>query len=127
MLEPVYANLDLKIIVCVETHAYKGEVEERVLEALFGKGGIRPRPGFFAPDNFTFGTPLERSQLEAVIQNVGGVKAVEQILIRRRGWFGWRLFSELTYKVGPNELVRVENSPLLPQRGSLNLQMEGGA
>jgi hypothetical protein len=127
VLDPVYANLDLQITVCVATSAYKGEVEERVLQALFGVTGIRPKTGFFSPDNFTFGTPLERSQLEAVIQEVAGVKAVENISIRRRGWFDWRDFSELTFNVAPNELIRLENDPQFPDRGSLKLVMDGGA
>jgi hypothetical protein len=127
VLDPIYANLDLVITVCVATSSYRGEVEERVLQALFGIKGIRPKPGFFSPDNFTFGTPLERSQLEAVIQEVSGVKAVEGILIRRRGWFDWREFSELTLTVEPNAVVRVANDPMFPSRGTVKLEMEGGA
>ena len=49
------------------------------------------------------------------------------MLVRRRGWFAWRVFSELTYPVASNEVVRVENNTLLPERGSLRLVMEGGA
>jgi hypothetical protein len=127
LLDPVYANLDLVIFVCVATSSFRGEVEALVLQALFGVTGVRPRPGFFSPDNFTFGTPLERSQLEAAIQNVEGVRAVEWMLIRRRGWFDWRLFSELTFIVGPGEVIRVENNRLLPERGSVRLEMRGGA
>jgi predicted phage baseplate assembly protein len=127
VLDPIYANLDLQITVCVETSSFKGEIEPRVLQALFGSSGIRPRRGFFSPDNFTFGTPLERSQLEAAIQEVSGVKAVETLLIRRRGWFDWRPFAELTFGVAPNELIRLANDPQFPDRGSLKLIMEGGA
>lgn len=127
LLDPRYATLDLEIVVCVAPSAYLGEVKERVLEALFGVKGVRPRPGFFSPDNFTFGTPLERSQLEAAIQRVEGVRAVEDLRIRRRGWFDWRVFSELTYPVAANEVIRVENDPLLPERGSVTLLMRGGA
>jgi hypothetical protein len=126
-LNPLYANLDLQIHICVEPFAYRGEVKARVLDALFGIGGVRPRPGFFAPDNFTFGTPLERSQLEAVIQDVPGVRAVEGMRIRRRGWFDWRNFDDLTYGVADNEVVRVENDPLVPEGGSMKLDMKGGA
>jgi hypothetical protein len=126
-LDPIYATFDMKITVCVATSAYCGEVKEAVLEALFGRRGVRPRPGFFSPDNFTFGTPLERSQLEAAIQAVPGVKAVEDICIRRRGWFNWRPFQELTYRAAPDELIRVVNDPNFPERGSLTLTMEGGA
>jgi hypothetical protein len=127
VLDPVYVNLDLKITVCVATSSFRGEVEERVLEVLFGVTGIRPAKGFFSPDNFTFGTPLERSQLESAIQQVSGVKAVEDISIRCRGFFDWREFSELTFRVAPNQLIRLANDPQFPDRGSLKLVMEGGA
>ena len=51
--------------MCVANFVYKGEVKKRVLDALFGIRGLRPQPGFFDSDRFTFGTPLERSELEA--------------------------------------------------------------
>ncbi len=127
VLDPVYATLDLDITVCVATFAYRAEVEEQVLIALFGKKGVRPIRGFFDPDNFTFGTPLDRSQLEEAIQEIPGVRAVEDILIRRRGWFPWRLLSELVFRVADNEVIRVENNRLLPERGSVKLTMKGGA
>jgi hypothetical protein len=126
-LDPIYANLDLDIAVCVATSAYRGEVEQSVLKVLLGVREVRPRTGFFAPDNFTFGTPLERSRLEAAIQDVPGVEAVEEMSIRRRGWFDWRPLTELTYAVGPGEIIRLENNPDFPERGSLILRMRGGA
>ena len=126
-LNPVFANIDLEIKICVATNAYRGEVEAGVREALLGKKGIRSHKGFFSPDNFTFGTPLDRSRLEADIQDVPGVNAVKGMLFRRRGWFDWRDFAELSYKVDKNEIIRIENDPLHPERGSLKLTMEGGA
>jgi hypothetical protein len=127
VLDPVYANLDLRITVCAEPSSFPGDVEEMVLEALLGRRGVRRRPGFFSPDNFTFGTPLGRAALEATIQRVPGVRAVRAIRIRRRGWFGWRPFGELVYAVAPQEVIRVENDPAYPERGSLRIDMEGGA
>jgi hypothetical protein len=121
VLDPRFATLDLQITVCVAPSSYRGDVEAAVLEMLLG------RTGFFSPDNFTFGTPLERSELEAAVQRVPGVRAVEGIRLRRRGFFDWREFSELTFRIADNELIRVENNRLLPERGSLKLQMEGGA
>jgi len=126
-MNPKFANLDLEIHICVAPSSYAGEVKEAVLEALFGHRGVRPRPGFFSPDNWTFGTALERAQLEAAIQEVPGVRAVEDIFIRRRGWFAKRLFSELVYSVAADEIIRVENNRELPERGAVRLVMEGGA
>jgi hypothetical protein len=125
--DPRYADLDLEITVCVQPFAYPGEAKEAVLAVLLGLKGSRPQPGFFSANNFTFGTALKRSALEAVIQAVPGVRAVETIAIRRRGWFGWRNFGELTFEVAPDEVIRVENDPLHPARGSVRLVMEGGA
>jgi hypothetical protein len=122
--DPRYADIDLRVTVCVATNAYPGEVKERVLVALFGD---KRHAGFFDPDRFTFGTPLSRAALMAAIQEVPGVKAVERILVRRRGVFAWRAFDEFILRVGPGELVRVANDPMLPERGAVTLHMDGGA
>src|SRR6185369_16629914 len=39
---PRTIGVDLEIEICVERFAYAGQVKQRVLEALFGRGGIRP-------------------------------------------------------------------------------------
>ncbi|WP_437779043.1 hypothetical protein [Sorangium sp. So ce1097] len=124
---PKYADIDLIVKICVEPSSYPGDVLAAVLVALFGKGGVRPTPGFFDPDNFTFGTTLDRSKLEAAIQRVPGVRAVEWMKIRRRGWFDWRAFKELFYRPAIDEVIRLENDPLHPERGAIRLIPEGGA
>lgn len=121
VLDPVYADLDVELHVCVAPSAYRGEVAEAILEALSARGG------FFDPDNFTFGTPLRRSQLEAAVQRVPGVRAVEQIRIRRRGHFDWKPLEGQYLPVGDREVIRVENDPVHPERGSLRLELKGGA
>jgi hypothetical protein len=126
-MNPKFANLDLEIHVCVAPTSYIGEVKEAVLEALFGRRGVRPKQGFFSPNQWTFGDPLERAQLEAAIQAVPGVRAVEEIYIRRRGWFAQRLFDELAYRVAADEIIRVENNRELPERGAVRIVLEGGA
>ncbi len=127
ILAPRYADLDLVIHVCVEPHAFPGDVIEAVMLALFGKGGGRPQPGFFDPDRFTFGTPLDRSELEAAIQRVPGVRAVENMDYRRRGWFDWKPFADLIFRPADNEVIRVENDPLHPDRGTARIETHGGA
>lgn len=122
--DPRYADIDLEIEICVAPEAYPGEVKERLLGALFGTRGTT---GFFDPDNFTFGTPLSRGALLAALQAVPGVKAVERMRVRRRGYFKWRPFNELALLVGHNELIRVTNDRLLPERGAVRLIMQGGA
>jgi len=127
VLDPLYADLDLEITVCVSDTAYQGEVKEQVLRVLFDKKGATPRSGYFSADRYTFGTSLERSTLEAAIQSVQGVRAVEEIRMRRRGWFDWKPFSALNYHPGFHTIIRVENDPFHPERGTLKLKMTGGA
>lgn len=127
VLKPVFANMDFEIEVCVAPEAYRGDVKERVLDMLLGKTGTLKKAGYFSADNFTFGTPLERSALEAAIQAISGVKAVEAIRFRRRGWFDWRSFDEMTYSPGTNAIIRMENDPLDPGKGTLKLYTHGGA
>ena len=124
--DPIYASLDLVIEICVSPDSYPGQVKERVMQALTGKKGNGKGAAYFSPDRFTFGTNLERSTLEATIQEVHGVNAVEKITFRRRGWFGWRTFSEMKYDPGKNTIIRVANDPLHPDRGSLKIHTHGG-
>jgi predicted phage baseplate assembly protein len=121
VLNPRFVNVDLEITICVEPFAYAGQVKARVLEALLGRKGVRPTKGFFHPDNFTFGTPLERAALEAAIQDVAGVRGVEQMRIRARGITDWRVFDELIFRVSHDQIIRLENDPRLPERGSLRI------
>jgi hypothetical protein len=125
--DPIFATVDLEINVCIEPFSFSGEVVAAVMEALFGRRGLHPRPGFFSPDNFTFGTSLDRSKVEAAIQAVPGVRAVETIRIRRRGWFNWRDFVEAALEVGHDEIIRIENDPSFPERGTVRIIPHGGA
>jgi hypothetical protein len=126
-IDPVYANLDLEVVARVEDSAYPGEVRAAVMRALFGKPTSGRPMGFFSPDKFTFGIPLHRSALEAAIQSVPGVCGVEGIRIRRRGWTPWGTWTTLSFTVAANEIVRVQNDPQYPERGSLRLKLVGGA
>lgn len=126
VMDPVYASIDMEIEICVAADSYSGQVKERVMIALMGKKGLRPKKGYFNPDRFTFGTFLERSTLEAAIQDVPGVKAIEKIRFRRRGWFGKRVFTELSYDPGKDTIIRIANDPLHPEKGTLKLYTHGG-
>lgn len=125
--DPKFRVLDLAITICVEAFAYPGQVVQLVTEALLGRRGARATKGFFHPDNFTFGTPLRRSALEAVIQSVPGVRAVTSIRVRQRGQSGFSNLNQLMLEVAPDEIIRLENDPTHPERGSLRILTTGGA
>jgi hypothetical protein len=127
VLAPRYADLQVTIKVCVAPGSYPSDVVQAIQLALIGRGGVRPISGFFDPDNFTFGTALDRSDLEAAVQRVHGVRAVKQVWIARPGFFEKRPFYEARYKPAVDEVIRVDNDPLHPDRGSISIQTEGGA
>lgn len=120
VVNPDYLDIDLAVEVCVAASAYPGEVIPRVIAALAS-------PGLFNPDNFTFGQPLRRSALEAAIQNVPGVKGVEEIRIRVRRRRDWKVFDQAELAVAPRQIIRLQNDPLFPSRGSLSVTGHGGA
>jgi hypothetical protein len=122
---PRYVDIDLEIHICIEPSAFGGQVKAAVLEALLGRKTLKPIKGFFDPDNFTFGTPLRRSALEAVIQEVPGVRGVEEMRIRARGISDWRAFDELTFEVHDDQVIRLQNDPGFPERGSLKIVTRG--
>ena len=119
-VDPEYLDIDLEVDVCASRDAYPGEVAERVTRELAD-------PGFFSPDNFTFGQSLSRSRLEHAIQCVPGVRGVEEIRVRVRRRREWRVFTEPDLLVDVGQIVRLQNDPLLPSRGSLVVQAHGGA
>ena len=114
--DPRFLDVDLEIGICVAASAYPGQVRERVVRAL-----TRGPDAFFHPDNFSFGTPLRRAALEAAVQAVAGVRAVEAISIRVRGVTDWRALSDLLFEVGDDQILRHQNDPLFPGRGTLRV------
>jgi hypothetical protein len=123
--DPEFVSLDLAIAVCAAVTAFAGIVEAAILVAL-NPAGSPGKPGFFAVNNFTFGQPLERSRLEAAIQNVTGVAGVTCIQYRLRNRLGDMAELPDAVIVGTNQLLRCDNDPSLPEHGSIHVTVSGG-
>jgi hypothetical protein len=124
--DPDYVGLDLIVVVCAYAWAFRGEVEAAVLEQLGTGPMCDGRLGFWAPGQFRFGTPLERSELEAAIQRAHGVDGVIDISYRRRGWLLSYVAMPETVTVGSHQILRCDQDPSGPDRGSLLVAVEGG-
>ena len=118
--DPEYLDIDLEVSVCVSADAYPGEVIPQIVRRL-------GPPGFFDPDNFTFGQPLRRSALEAAIQGTPGVKGVDEMRLRVRRRTEWEVFDGPELAVGHSQIIRLQNDPAFPSRGSLRVTGHGGA
>lgn len=123
---PRYVAIDLTITVCVCPSAFRSDVQEGVTAALDGRVVTEGRRGFFNPDNFQFGTPLERSRLEAAIQDVPGVDGVVSALYKVRGVMSQPAELGDVLVVGSDQIVQVDNDPSAPWKGSLRVVVEGG-
>jgi hypothetical protein len=118
---PDYLAIDLYVTVCASPQAFQGDVETALVAAL-----NTSQTGFFYTDNFTFGTPLEPSALEAAIQSANGVAGVVSVKYRERGITPcWTCLTQ-PLVVGPSQILRMDNDPSRPERGSLTVIVEGG-
>jgi hypothetical protein len=114
------------VTVCVRPDAFRADVMEAVLAALDAATHADGRRGFFHPDRFTFGVALERSALEAAIQEVPGVDGVIELQYRRRGHTRDFIVMPDSVEVATDEIVRVDSNPSRPERGSLLVHVRGG-
>jgi hypothetical protein len=123
---PQYISIDLKIEVCVMDGWLDGDVEAGVLNRLGSSTRPDDSTGFFFADRFTFGTPLYRSRLEAAIQGVPGVAGVSSVTYRQRGTFAGFVDLPEVLTPAPQQILRVDNDPSWPERGTIRVIPEGG-
>lgn len=123
---PILVSIDLVITVCVQTGWLSSDVEAGVLSRLADAIQPNGNPGFFYADSFTFGTPLYRSNLEAVIQSVNGVKGVLDIEYRQRGASAVFQTLQAELQFGTDEILRIANDPNYPEHGTIRVIAEGG-
>jgi hypothetical protein len=123
---PNYVSIDLIVCICALPTAFRSDVETQVTAALSTAKFPNGTTGFFFSDNFTFGTSLERSALEAAIQSAYGVAGVISIQYRQRGLTpDWTCIPEIV-RVDPSQILRMDNDPSRPNRGTLKVIVEGG-
>jgi hypothetical protein len=124
---PRYVALDLALTVCVLAHHDRAVVHRALIEA-FGTGrGPDGRPGFFHPDNFTFGQPVYLSQVLATAMEVPGVDRVTSVdAFHRLGDDPHGEIDQGFLPIHRLEIARLDNDASDPERGRLSLSMKGG-
>ncbi len=124
--DPRFVSIDLIVSLCAQPDAFRGDVKAAVLQAL--GTGVFPdgRLELFHPDRFTFGTPFERSALEAAIQDAYGVAGVVSVEYRRRGVTVDYVDMPERVEVAPRQILRLDNDPSRPDNGSLTILVGGG-
>jgi outer membrane murein-binding lipoprotein Lpp len=118
--------LDLTLSVCVQPGALRAAVRRGLLD-LLGSGTMADgRPGYFHPDNFTFGTPLYVSQLIAAVMTVPGVASAQVTALGRRGKPDPAVLAGGVIAPFEFEILRLDNDPNFPENGLLTLDIKGG-
>ncbi len=123
-LPPGYVSIDLRITVRARPGYFENTVAAAVLARL--QPGMPPggTAGFFDHSRWGFGEPLESTRLLAAIQSCTGVDGVDQVQYRPRGaGLGWAPLPP-RIRVGPGEILRVDNDPGRPEAGSLQVRVE---
>ena len=122
----VAAPLDIELLVCATPDELRSAVATRVRDALRPSGGASRAPGFFHPDNFTFGTPLYLSRLIAAVMAVEGVHSVTPRKFQRLGRLPQTELADGVMRPGDFEVLQLEDDANFPERGRLVLAMGGG-
>lgn len=151
--EPDYVPLKIGLWVSVRQDAHRREVERALNETFSSGTSPDGTPGFFHPDNFSFGQPVYLSQVISRAMAVRGVEWVEPRVFRRMFRAGDEKFTEFqngAAKPGGSptdpqrldegdlelingvipidglEIARLDNDPDAPHRGLIRFQMDAG-
>lgn len=122
---PQFVPLDIALKVQVRGNYFRSAVKESLLKIL-GNGVLSDgSKGFFHPDNLSFAQPLYLSDLIATAMKVEGVRSVTVERFQRRQQPSPQALKTGKISLGPLEIA-TDNDPTVPDRGRLELKMEGG-
>jgi hypothetical protein len=123
---PVFAPLDILLLVCVKPGYLKCNVRESLLKAFSSLDLPRGQRGFFHPDNFTFGQPVYLSKIYHHAMMVAGVASAEVLKFKRWGKTALDEKDKGFLKPGRLEVIRLDSDPNFPEYGKIDFQMQGG-
>jgi hypothetical protein len=125
--DPIPVPLDLLLRVCVKPGYFRSDVKQTLLR-VFGRNDLPggAGPGFFNPDNFTFGQPVYLSKIYEAAMKVAGVASVEAVRFQRYGKVAGTEFDDAKLKPASLEILRLDNDPNFPENGRIDFEMQGG-
>jgi hypothetical protein len=121
-----YVPLQIAFAICVLPNFLRGHVEAALREVFAARLRADGKPGFFHPDNLTFGDGIYLSRLVAAVQAVEGVESVRVTRLQR-------LFEAPNHEIGNGilplgalEVAQLANDPRSPEKGQLKFDLKGG-
>ena len=123
---PLAVSLEIEIKICVHKNYFVSDVKAALLDVFSNRILPNGRKGVFHPDNFSFGQPVYLSPLYAAAQAVPGVESLKITKLLRQGDLNNEAVSTGKLLLARREIARLDNDPNFPERGVLNLIMNGG-
>lgn len=124
--DPVYVPLDLALLVCVRPGYFRSNVLAALLRVFSRQPAADGSPGFFHPDNFTFGQPLFLSRICAAATAVAGVASIQPVRFQRFGRPANHELANGLIPAAPLEILRLDNDRNFPEHGVIEFDLHGG-
>ena len=113
--------LQIKLEICVQPHFRPDAVLRDLLDRFSNRmlpGGL---PGFFHPDNLTFGQGIYLSRVIALAQAAAGVRSVAVSAFQRYGLPATSGLDSGVLSLGPLEIAQADNDPNYPEHGAVEV------
>ena len=123
---PLYVPLEIEVSVNVSASSFREDVKKALLDTFSSTMLPDGSKGFFHPDNFTFRQPVYLSKISEAATRVDGVTSVNVTTFKRTDKSDETGLTEGIIKIGPFEIIQVENDPNYSDRGKITFTMAGG-
>ena len=123
---PRFVPLEIRVIVCADAEYWREDLRF-ILEQEFSDSWTSDgRPGFFHPDEWTFGQALHRSQIEGRLHQIAGIEHVVSIVMKRFNAPTPGLPNTEQLEMAFDEVVQVANDPDHLEQGLIRFDVRGG-
>jgi hypothetical protein len=120
---PPYVPVEIDIEVRVDPAYHPYNVERALRAALGSRLRTDGSPGFFYPDNFTFGQRLYLSQLYEQVEAVEGVESAIVTRFKRLLETPSNELERGYIPVNELEIIRMDDDPGMPENGRMRLKV----
>jgi hypothetical protein len=121
-----YVPLDIELTVCVKPGYLAAHLKAELLGLFSNRVLPAGRLGFFHPDNLTFSSGIMVSKIVSLAHSVTGVENVVVTRLQRYREPARREIADGILRVGPLEIVRLDNNRNSPENGKIVFKMVGG-
>jgi predicted phage baseplate assembly protein len=117
----LYVPIALRLEVCARPGYDRGHVEAALLERFVGVPG-----GFFDSDQLSFGQSVHLSRIVAAAMSVAGVMSVTVTEFHRYGQASNHEIENGVLPLAGHEIAELANDPNHPERGFIEIDVQGG-